>query len=109
MTQNQIFGKRPETYIDLVVSAFENVIGRYGAVSIQQMQNMTKIERVYEIPSKGGIIARFAPNNGPRFTITNPDQTSTLADVYIMYLGFNESSREYGSMVSDVRNALEGK
>lgn len=107
--QNQIFGKRLETHIDSVISAFEDTIRRYSAEHIQQMQNATRIEKVYEIPSEGGIIARFVPHNGPRFTITNPDQTSTLADTYIMYLGFDESSKKYTSMVSDVQNALEGK
>ena len=107
--QNQIFGKRPKTHIDAIISAFEDVIGRYSATNIQQMQNATRIENVYEVPSKGGIIARFVPHNGPRFTITNPDQTSTLADAHIIYLGFDETSREYNSMVSDVQSALEGK
>ena len=107
--QNQIFGKRPETHIDTLISAFEEIIGRYGAKHIQQMQNATRIEKVYEVPSKGGIIARFVPHNGPRFEIINPNQTSTLADTYVIYLGFDESSIEYISMVSDVQNALKGK
>ena len=107
--QNQIFGKRPETHIDTVISVFEETIGKYGAMNVQQTQNATRIEKVYEVPSKGGIIARFVHHNGPRFTITNTDQISTLADAYIMYLGFDESSSRYTSMISDVQSALKGK
>lgn len=107
--QNQIFEKKHETPIEMIISTFEEIIIKHGAIGVQQMQNKTRIEKIYEIPSKGGIIARFVPPNGPRFTNTNPDKTLTPFDTYIMYLGFDESSKKYSLMVSDVQNALEGK
>jgi len=107
--RTQVIEKKPETPIEAIISAYEGAIGKYNATSVRDMQNPTMIEKVYEIPGQGGIIAHFVPTGGPRFTINTQNQASSLGDGVVMYLGFDESAQKYKSMISDVLQALDGK
>jgi len=89
-----------------VIESFEKVIDTYGACYIQSRDTPTKVEKIYEIPSKGGIIARFAYDDSPRFELTNPDNTSTLFDVYLLYLGFDERLEDFTRMINKARETV---
>jgi len=105
----QTIHKKPETPIEAIISIFENAIGKHNATKVQDTKNDSVIENVYEIPEKGAIFARFAQDFALRFNINTEGQPSGPADGFIMYLGFDQSTQEYKSMISDVLQALNGK
>ena len=102
MVKNQIISQKYREEIYRVISGFEEVIKKHGAFSVQEMKNSTRIEKIYEVPSKGGIIARFTQYGAPSFIMSTDDNVTTSGNALIMYLGFDESSEEFNSIFSDV-------
>ena len=108
--QHQTIQKNTGTPIESIISAYEGVVmGKYNATRVQDMQNPSTIENVYEIFGKGAIFARFAQESAPRFNMHVDGCRAGFADGFVMYLGFDESTSEYKSMISDVLLALDGK
>lgn len=109
MADKQYFARNPCTTVDSMIEEFEKVIiNKYGANLLGGMKDRQVIDNHYEIPSKGGILASFSLNGKRPIRIFMEDRV-IFCDSVITYLGFDESSKEYKSMLSDVQKALDGK